>query len=282
MSLVLRSRQRSVVPLLDPVVDALGVEHLAVDGPERAVAVLGQAERPDLGDLARGRRAPAPAAGGPAPGRSGAPCPRTRNCMIAAALEPVPCVVSVRGMVERRTSSSPQTPEVDDDVGTLGRPEQDVGALHARSGAGRCRCRPGRRADRRRARGRRPRSVEAFSRRSRYSAGSTLQVRRELAVDEDPLADRRVVRGGVGSGHPVVHVRAGERVGQLVVRRRGCGRSGAAGRRTRRAAGRARRSARVGDEEHPLEAAPVVAGRPAHPVVVVEAERRRQRACLRR
>ncbi len=165
------------------------------------------------------------------------------------------------------------TSEVDHHVGALGRAEQDVLAHHL---LGEQRV-PGADLDERAAVGESEvvrREVRRVQEPEPVQAGLDPEVRRELPVDEDPLPHRGVVRRRLGSRHPVVHVRPRERVGQLVA-----GGEAAVGEVQGYVVPATRQVeltlALVRDQEHALQTTPVVAGRPAHPVVVVEAERGR-------
>ncbi len=108
------------------------------------------------------------------------------------------------------------------------------------------------------------------------------EVRRVAAVDQHVRADGRVVRGSLRThpGHRAVVADhpcpAGERVGERVVAAERP--VGDHQRHVAAPGGQSQlRLRRVLHHEHPLEAAPVVAGGPVHPVVVVEEERARLR-----
>ena len=259
-----------------PVVDPLRVEHLAVDRPERAVvAVVGQVERPGHGDLVRHVEL---------------------RCRPQVVGHPR-ALVCVAAHPELHDGRRPGT-GADDIVAARDRGQQDVlappgpgsrpprrhagrareGGLVAPrcGGAGRCRCRPGRTAVRRRARSRRPRRA----RRSGAGAGSGPGLTRRYGANV-PLTRIRLptVASSGGAWGPVIH---------SCITALGNGSVSwlsAVKLRSEKCSGTSNGPlgspsfvlTRVGHEEHALQAAPVVARRPVHPVVVVEAEARRHR-----
>ena len=257
----------------DLVVDAVRVEHLAVDRPERAVVAWPRSGRTSRSwRPSSGTSAPAPAAGDGQLARVWCAVPRTRNCMIAADRRAgARAASSLRGTSRARRSRR-LAAEVDDDVGALGRPEQDV-LPHDRLGQ-----QPvaGADLDERPAVGERevvggeqrgveqPEPVAARAATFRYGA------KRPLTRIWSPTVAS--FGGRHRAGHPVAHVRPGNgSVSWLSVVEAAVG-DQSSGTSYRPCGSPSCALARVGDEEHALQAEPVVAGGPVHPVVVVEAE----------